>query len=182
MNYCTHCGSVRLEYAVPVGDIHTRIKCADCQTIHYQNPKIVAGCLVIEGNKVLLCQRDIEPRKGCWNLPAGFMENKETLKEAAMREVREEANATVTNLQLHTIYNILHVNQVYFIFLAEFDHPDFSVGEETAAVKLFDLEDIPWDNLAFESNKFVLQNYINNRAYKGIHHGDSKDYTGHIKS
>lgn len=181
MNYCSNCGSVNLETKIPNGDTKLRTQCLDCNMVHYQNPKIVAGCLIIEQNKVLLCKRDIEPRRGYWNLPAGFMENKETLQEAAKREVREEVNATVDLLGLHSVYNIMHVNQVYLIFLAKMKKVDFSVGEETTAVKLFALDEIPWDNLAFESNRFVLENYIQNPSYEGIHHGDNRAFMSDIK-
>lgn len=181
MNYCSNCGFANLETKVPNGDVRVRTQCLDCNTVHYQNPKIVAGCLIIEDNKVLLCKRDIEPRKGYWNLPAGFMENKETLQEAAKREVREEVNASVKLLGLHSIYNIMHVNQVYFIFLAKMQEVDFSAGDETADVKLFSIDEIPWDNLAFESNRFVLEHYIQNPSCQGIHHGDNKAYMNDIK-
>ncbi len=182
MNYCSNCGSQNLIQQVPSSDIHTRVICQDCQVVHYSNPKIVTGCLVFHEGKVLLCKRAIAPQKGFWNFPAGFMENKETLQEGAKREVREEVNATVIIKKLHTVYNIMHVDQVYFLFLAELVDGKYSVGEETADVKLFDLEDIPWEQLAFQSNIFALRQYIANPNYEGVHHGDNHAYLRELKA
>lgn len=112
MKYCSSCGHHPLAHAVPEGDNRLRYVCDNCRIIHYQNPKIVVGCLVFHEGKILLGQRGINPCKGMWNLPAGFMENSETVKEGAKREVREEVKAEVEIIRLHTIYNVLHVNQV----------------------------------------------------------------------
>lgn len=171
MNYCSECGSRALEHQIPEGDNRTRIVCTVCGTTHYQNPKIIVGCIPMHEGKVLLCRRGIEPRKGYWNFPAGFMENKETLQAGAKREVREEANAIVEIERLHTVYNILHVNQVYFLFLAKLGASGFSVGEETLEVKLFDLDAIPWEELAFTSNRFALEQLTDQPDSLDIHYG-----------
>ena len=180
MNYCSQCGHGPLDFRQPEGDNRKRYICSNCNTVHYQNPKIVAGCLAFYEGKVLLCRRGIEPRKGKWNFPAGFMENKETVKEGAAREVWEEANAKVEIERLHTVYNITHVNQVYMVFLAKLLEPVFSIGEETLEVRLFELDEIPWDELAFHSNIFALKKYLENPDYKGVHHGDNFDYQREI--
>ncbi len=162
MNFCSNCGSDQLHFKIPKGDNRPRFICNNCKQIHYQNPKIVVGCLPFYEDQLLLCKRDIEPRKGFWNLPAGFMENGETVEEGAMREVWEEAKAKVELLHLHTIFNIIHVNQVYLLFLAKLETPDFGAGDETSAAQLFKLDEIPFDQLAFNSNKFAIQRYIDN--------------------
>ena len=77
MNFCSHCGE-RVSLQVPAGDNRPRYVCDSCGQIHYQNPRIIAGCLPVHGDKVLLCRRAIEPRYGYWTLPAGFMENGES--------------------------------------------------------------------------------------------------------
>ena len=177
MKFCSNCGHSPLSFRCPEGDNFKRLICDNCQTIHYQNPKIVCGAIVLWENKVLLCRRAIEPRIGKWNLPAGYMENNETLKQAAEREVREEANAQITLQKLHTVFNILHVNQVYFLFLATLNEPVFSNGIETLETRLFDLKDIPWDDLAFHSNVFALQQYIKNPKAIDVHHADSLSFT-----
>ena len=176
MKYCSNCGHSPLEKRQLDGDHHVRIICPNCGTVHYQNPKIVTGCLVLHGDQVLLCKRDIEPRKGKWNLTAGFMENNETLKEGAIREVWEEAYAKVKIRKLHCVYNIMHVNQVYMLFLADLVDENFSAGEETSDVQLVDLDKIPWDDLAFESNVFALQKYLEDPTFEGVHHGDNSDF------
>ena len=162
MNYCSHCGSsVRL--AVPEGDNRPRHICDNCQTIHYLNPKIVAGCLPVFGDKVLLCRRAIEPRKGLWTLPAGFMENGESTEQAALRETREEALAEVELISLYTVTAILHVNQVQMLYLAHMPQAEFGAGEETLDARLFDESEIPWDELAFETIANALRFYFEDR-------------------
>lgn len=182
MNFCSNCGHSPLEQSQPVGDNRARIICPSCAVVHYQNPKIVCGCLVIYEDKILLGKRGIEPRKGKWNVPAGFMENHETLKDGAVREVWEEVRAKVEIQQLHTVYNILHRNQVYCLFLAKLTSPVFEAAEETAEVRLFGLDEIPWDDLAFNSNVFSLEKYIENPDFKGVHYGDNSAYMTDIKS
>ncbi len=176
MKFCSQCGHGPLSFQVPTGDTRSRFICAGCTTVHYQNPKIVCGCLVFHEDKVLLGKRDIEPRKDKWNLPAGFMENGETVMQGALREVWEETRAEVTIERLHAVYNILHVNQVYFLFLAQLKHPEFMAGDETTDVRLFSIADLPWKDLAFDSNHFALQRYLDNPAFEGVHYGDSKNF------
>lgn len=171
MNFCSNCGSDQIEFVVPVGDNRTRYVCDQCELTHYQNPKIVVGCIPFYEDKVMLCKRDIEPQKGYWNLPAGFMENGETVKEGAMREVWEEANAEVEIERLFAVFNILHVNQVYVIFKAKLKNLDFSAGDETTAVQLFKLDEVPFDELAFNSNKFVIQKCIDSLEEPVVHMG-----------
>ncbi len=116
MKFCSHCGNPNLQFSIPEGDNRPRYWCPDCETIHYQNPKIVVGAVPMWQGKVLLCKRSIEPRKGYWTLPAGYMENGETLQEGAARETWEEACATVAIGDLYTVFNLPHINQVYVLF------------------------------------------------------------------
>ena len=90
MKFCSNCGAP-VSMRIPDGDTLPRHVCDACATIHYQNPKVVAGCIPIWEDKVLLCRRAIEPRYGLWTVPAGFMEKGETTLQAAMRETQEEA-------------------------------------------------------------------------------------------
>ncbi|WP_333839650.1 NUDIX hydrolase, partial [Pelomicrobium sp.] len=127
MNFCSNCGA-RVEYRVPPGDTLPRYVCPACGAIHYQNPKIVVGCIPEWEDRVLLCRRAIEPRYGYWTLPAGFMENGETTFQAALRETMEEARARVELGPLYTVYNLPHVNQVYLMFRARLLDLDFRPG------------------------------------------------------
>lgn len=162
LNFCSICGE-GTEIKVPEGDNRLRAICKGCQTIHYQNPKIVVGCLPVWEDRILLCKRAIEPRYGLWTLPAGFMENGESAAEGAMREAVEEANARVEITQLYTTYSIPSISQVYIMFLARLLDPDVSAGSESLDVKLVKEEEIPWDHLAFVMVKRTLQHFLEDR-------------------
>ena len=162
MNFCSHCGE-SVSKKIPEGDNRERFVCDGCGTIHYQNPLIVAGTLPVYENKVLLCKRAIEPRKGYWTLPAGFMELNETLAEGALRETFEEAGATPELLSLYTLFNVVHVGQLSVFYLAELEQPEFSAGEESEEVVLFDEADIPWNEIAFSTVTKTLRHYFSDR-------------------
>ena len=163
MKFCSNCGAT-VTFVVPPGDNRERHVCHDCDTIHYQNPRIITGCLPIWEDRVLLCLRAINPRRGYWTLPAGFLENGETISAGAARETSEEANARVDGLELYTVFSLPHISQAYMFFRAELQDLDFSSGEESLEVALFREEDIPWDNLAFpvigQSLKFYFEDRI----------------------
>jgi ADP-ribose pyrophosphatase YjhB (NUDIX family) len=163
VKFCSHCGSSQLDFRVPDGDTLTRYVCTACATIHYQNPKVVVGCLPEWGQQVLLCKRAIEPRLGLWTLPAGFLENGETLVAGALRETTEEAGARVDIGALYTMISLPHISQVYVMFRARLLDLDFAPGPESLEVSLFDEEDIPWDQLAFRTISRTLRNYYLDR-------------------
>ena len=175
MNFCTQCGA-RLEFRVPTGDNLARHVCDACGTIHYQNPRLVVGCVPEHEGRILLCRRAIEPRRGYWTVPAGFMENGETLQQAAARESREEALAEVEIGSLLTIVHVLHAQQVHVFFRATLARPEFGVGSESLETQLITPEEIPWPQLAFPSTEFSLRRYLEDRA-AGIepHHFASLD-------
>lgn len=162
MKFCSECGQ-GVTARVPDGDTRSRFVCDHCQTIHYQNPRIVAGCLAVHGQQVLLCRRAIEPRRGYWTLPAGFMENGETIEEAALRETWEEARARLQQQELYMLFNLPHINQVYMFFRGDLADLDFSAGEESLEVRLFHEHEIPWDELAFPTIGKTLKQYFIDR-------------------
>ena len=155
MNFCSNCGAVTIR-RVPEGDNRPRDLCDKCGTIHYQNPKIVAGCVVLENDKALLCKRAIEPRYGLWTLPAGFMENGETVAQAALRETWEEARATPDLDQLYVVTSIPTISQVYMLYLAFLTKGQYGSGPESLETKLFSMDEIPWDELAFHTVRDAL--------------------------
>jgi ADP-ribose pyrophosphatase YjhB (NUDIX family) len=163
MKFCSHCGSDRLEWRVPAGDTLPRHVCANCDTIHYQNPKIVVGCLPEWDGRVLLCRRAIEPRYGLWTLPAGFLENGETVTAGAVRETLEEAHARVDALDLYTMISLPQINQVYMMFRARLVDLGFGPGEESLEVRLFDEAGIPWEAIAFRTIGRTLRTYFLDR-------------------
>ena len=131
MKFCSQCGSDKIEHKVPDGDNRLRYCCLDCGAIFYENPKIVTGCIAQWEGKILLCKRAIEPRLGTWTLPAGFMENHETIQEAALRETFEEATAKVEHMNLYAIYNLPHISQVYMMFMGDLHAGAASPGTES---------------------------------------------------
>ena len=170
INHCIHCGE-KVSLAIPRGDNRNRHVCNSCGHIHYQNPKVVCGCIPVWGERILLCRRAIEPRKGFWTLPAGFMENGETLEHAAVRETMEEACAKIVAPQLFGVYSLPQVNQVYVMFLAQLGgESDFAAGEESLEVGLFAAADIPWADLAFPVVHRTLQRYLEMRPNNLVGH------------
>ena len=167
MNFCSHCGH-SLEQKIPDGDNRQRYVCSRCGAVHYENPKVIVGCVPIHQDKVLLCKRAIEPRLGLWTLPAGFMENGESLAEGAVRETLEEANASVKTSDLYTIFSLPHISQVYVFFLSELNNLDFYPGEESLETKLFSEDQIPWSELAFPVISETLRNYFSDRAENSL--------------
>jgi ADP-ribose pyrophosphatase YjhB (NUDIX family) len=159
MIYCRNCGA-RVVEKVPSGDDRTRFVCEACATIHYQNPKIVAGCIPEWDGRLLLCRRAIEPRLGLWTLPAGFMENLESTEQAAARETWEEARARVSNMALYGVFSIPHISQVYMMFRARLQADEYAPGPESLEVRLFEEHEIPWDELAFPVIRLTLEKYF----------------------
>lgn len=162
MNYCSECGAP-VALKIPPGDDRLRHVCDACGTVHYQNPKIIAGALPVWGDQVLLCRRAIAPRYGLWTLPAGFMENGETTEQAAAREAHEEANARLRDLHLYTVISIPYVSQVYMIYRCELEADDFSPGVESLETRLFHEHEVPWEALAFHSVYKTLECFFSDR-------------------
>ena len=163
MKFCSHCGAGELSWRVPAGDNRSRHVCEQCGTVHYQNPRIVAGCILEWQGRVLLCRRSIEPRYGLWTLPAGFMENGEGAVAAARREALEEANAVGEDLQLYGVYSLPHISQVYLLYRGVLQGGAASAGEETLEVELFEEAGVPWGELAFTVVQDALAHYFPER-------------------
>jgi ADP-ribose pyrophosphatase YjhB (NUDIX family) len=168
MKFCSDCGAeVRL--TIPAGDHLPRHVCGTCGTIHYRNPKMVVGCIPEwVDNRILLCRRAIEPRYGLWTLPAGFMENGETVQQGAARETLEEAQARVAVGALYSMFNLPHIDQVYLLFRARLLDLDFGPGSESLEVALFHPAEIPWDALAFPVIAESLRLFLADRGSGGV--------------
>lgn len=148
---------------MPPGDNFPRHVCDHCGTIHYQNPKVVVGVLATWDDKILMCKRAIEPRYGCWTLPAGFMENNETCGEAAIRETLEEAGARIALGPMFTFVDLPHISQIHIIYRAQLLDLDFQPGEESLEATLMSEEQIPWDEIAFRSVSYTLKTFFEDR-------------------
>ena len=173
MKFCSNCGqSVGLK--VPPGDNRPRFVCDHCGVIHYQNPKIVTGCIPEYQGRILLCKRAIEPKYGLWTLPAGFMENGESNRQGAARETREEACAELAKLQLFSVFSISHVDQIYTMYRGEVIDGKADAGAESLEVAFVDEADIPWGEIAFKVVEENLKLYLADRA-RGrfeVHYGE----------
>lgn len=150
-------------HRIPPGDNRPRAVCEACGLIQYQNPKIVAGCLPMWGDRILMCRRAIEPRYGKWTLPAGFMELHETTAQGAARETVEEAGAQFEMEGLFSILNVPRVGQVHLFYTARLLGDQFDPGHETMEARLFAEADIPWDEIAFRTVKETLECYFADR-------------------
>lgn len=173
MKYCSECGTP-VEVKIPEGDHLPRHVCPACGTVHYQNPKMVVGCIPEWEDRILLCRRAIEPQYGFWTLPAGFMENGETTLEGAIRETWEEAGARIEIGRLYTLFNLPHINQVYLMFRARLVDLDFQPGTESLEARLFSEAEMPWNQLAFRTVRTTLELYFQDRQRGnfGFHFGD----------
>lgn len=149
--------SPRFDRRIPDGEDRERLVCADCNFVLYENPKIVVGSVVEVDGQVLLCRRAIEPRRGFWTLPAGYMEMNETVEEGARREAWEEARARLLLGPILAVFSIARLGQVQVIFRATLAEPGFEPGPESLDVRLFSWEDVPWDEIAFPSVRWALQ-------------------------
>lgn len=163
MNFCSHCGH-KVQLIIPDGDSLPRHVCQSCGKVHYVNPLIVVGCVPEHGDQILLCRRAIEPRRGYWTIPAGFMEIGETMAQGAARETMEEAVAQVEILDLFAVVDVIHARQVHMMYRATLLDGKYGVGAESLEVGLFSEEQIPWDEIAFESVRFALEKFIEDRA------------------
>lgn len=161
--FCSACGSPTASN-IPDGDNRHRRVCTACGFIHYENPRLVVGCIVETDGKILMCRRAIEPRYGYWTLPAGFMENGETTADAAARETLEEAGAVVCIDAPFAMISIAHIHQVHLFYRGHLTEPEFSAGEESLEVALLAPSEIPWSDLAFRSVRICLEHYLSDRA------------------
>ena len=162
MKFCSDCAEP-VSKKIPSGDTVARYVCASCDTIHYQNPRMVVGVVVAQEDTVLLCRRAIEPRKGFWTLPAGFMENGETSLSGALRETWEEARAEVDTPQLYRMFELPYINQVYILYRGLLRAGNYAAGPESLEVELFKEADIPWQELAFPIVTDTLKEYFEDR-------------------
>ncbi len=142
--------------AIPAGDNRERQVCSTCSFVAYENPKVIVGSVVTDGDQVLLCRRAIEPRYGFWTLPAGYLELGETAAEGARREAMEEAGADIALDGVLAVYDVSRIGQVQLLYRARFARPGIAAGEESLEARMFAWDEIPWDQLAFPTVRWAL--------------------------
>ncbi len=151
--------AARFVREIPAGDDRPRLVCGDCGFVNYENPKIVVGSVATWDDRFLLCRRAIDPRTGFWTLPAGYLELNESAAEGALREAWEEARARLILDQLLAIYSIPRISQIQLIYRARLESPEVAPGPESLETGLFLWDEIPWDDLAFPSVRWALDNF-----------------------
>jgi len=177
IKHCRQCGAAVQHRLPDDGDTRVRAICPACGTVHYQNPLNVVGTVPVwgaDGEQVLLCLRNIEPRRGKWTLPAGFMELDESTAAGAVRETIEEAGAQIELQGLFTVLSVARVGQVHLYYRARLLSDQFAPGYETIEARLFSEDQIPWDELAFRTVKVTLEHYFadRRRGQFQVHNGE----------
>ncbi|MFO1329377.1 MAG: NUDIX hydrolase [Rubrivivax sp.] len=173
IKHCRVCGT-GVSYVVPADDNRERAVCAACGEIHYENPINVVGTVPVWGEQVLLCRRNIEPRKGLWTLPAGFLELGESTADGARRETDEEAGARIELQELFTVLNVVRAGQLHLFYRARMLDTHLDPGPETIEARLFHEHEIPWDEIAFRTVRQTLEHFFADRRSGrfGVHAGD----------
>ena len=173
IKHCRVCGA-EVDYVIPADDNRERAVCPSCGEIHYENPINVVGTVPVWGEQVLLCRRNIEPRKGFWTLPAGFLELGESTAEGARRETDEEAGVRIELGALFTVLNVVRAGQLHLFYLARMLDTHLAPGPETSEAQLFGEHEIPWDEIAFRTVRQTLEHYFADRRSGrfGVHAGD----------
>lgn len=156
MKFCSECARPVVQ-RVPEGDDRPRHVCSACGRIHYVNPRVVVGSVCPWEERLLLCRRAIEPRRGFWTLPAGFLEQGETTAGGARREAWEEARARIDVRDLLAVYDLPHISQVQVFFRAPLLDPAVAAGPESLEVALFTWDEVPWGELAFPTVRWALR-------------------------
>lgn len=173
IKHCRACGQPTV-YRVPQDDNRERAVCTACTEVHYENPINVVGTVPVWDRQVLLCKRNIEPRRGLWTLPAGFLEYGESTEQGAARETDEEAGARIEMQGLFTVLNVVHVGQLHLFYRARLLDTRFEPGPETIEARLFAEHEVPWDQIAFRTVRETLQLYFadRERGQFELHVGD----------
>ncbi len=162
IKFCSRCGA-RTHLSIPDGDNRERAVCTACGYIHYTNPRVIVGCVPVYEDRVLLCKRAIEPRINLWTLPAGFLENGETAAHGAARETWEEARVVADSIRLYRLYDVPYINQLYIFFLCEIRAGNFEPGPESYETRLYNIDEIPWEQIAFPVVKQTLEEFFEDK-------------------
>ncbi len=175
MNFCPDCGAP-LPQASEGGKPQRRWGCPACHALHVDHPSIMLTCFVSCTDKLLWMQRKLDPKKGYWAIPGGFMEAGETSAEGAARELWEETGIRLDpdSLEFYMTGTITLINQVYIAYRAQVGSEQCVAGEEALAAAFYSRQECPWDQLAYpEVNDSIGLAYDDlERGGFGVYHAE----------
>jgi ADP-ribose pyrophosphatase YjhB (NUDIX family) len=163
LNFCSRCGG-RLEFGFVDGEHRERLACGKCGHIAYVNPRLVVTTIpVTDDGRIVLLRRGIEPGKGWWAQPGGFLEVDETVTEAAIRETYEETGLVVKPGEIIGLYTRLEAAVVVIAFEASVVSGEFRTNPEALEIEAFAPEAIPWPRIAFSTTMWALRDWVDRR-------------------
>ena len=166
IRYCPECGSNELVKRVPPRDDRERSCCEQCGYVHYVGPALAAGAILRDGEKICLVRRELEPGRGKWTFPGGFVDIDEAPEAAARRETVEETGYAAKIDRIVGVYNSLGprgkrvVIIVYAATLTGEAAPQGHLIEEVSEVRWFHRDELPWDEFAFPSTAEALKTHL----------------------
>ena len=165
--YCRQCGNTT-QVSQPAGQLQARELCPSCGTVYYENPKVLVACIATWEERVLWIRRATEPQRGRWAIPSGFMEQGETPEQAAARELKEETGATVDErtMNLYLVGSLPEISEVYLVYRAQLQAPNFHTTQEADRVELLRAEDVPWDHYAYPDVAQAMHQFYKDHAQR----------------
>jgi len=162
--FCPHCGGAFGARILKTGD-PARLVCGRCDFVFYLDPKVAVGTIIrTADHEIVLCRRAIEPGYGRWVFPGGYVDRGEKLEDAAIREAREECGLEVELDGLVSLHSYRGKTPIVIVWAARAVGGELKVAdEESLEVRTFTAENVPWDDLAFESTGEALRVYFDRR-------------------
>jgi 8-oxo-dGTP diphosphatase len=157
--FCPKCGRGLEPKSLKDGE-PARLVCVGCSSVLYLDPKVAAGTITLVDGGIVLLRRGIEPQWGKWVFPGGFVDRGESVEDAAVRETLEEVRLRVSLTGILDVYSFTGNDVVLIVYAADVIGGELGAGDEAEDVKAFPPEQIPWADLAFESTRAALRDYI----------------------
>ena len=157
--YCPRCGGALELRALKDGE-PSRLCCTACGFVFYLDPKVAACTICMVDGGIVLLKRSIEPAVGKWVFPGGFVDRGETVTAAAVRETLEEVNLKVSLTGILDVYSFPSSPVVVVVYAAEVVGGELFACDECDEVEVFSPEKLPWADLAFDSTRAALRDYV----------------------
>lgn len=157
--FCPVCGG-SLGHLTVKKEEPQRLVCSQCDFVFYLDPKVVACSVVEMNNRIVLLKRDINPQRGKWVLPGGYVDRGEAVPAAALRETEEECGLRTRIKRLLGVYSYPGRPAVVVVYVAEHVSGDLVAADESQEAGLYLKEELPWEELAFQSTVDALRDYI----------------------